>query len=125
MTIQQYFVSRESELLSCPFLLSLDFHSQLIDSTLGYLKAKLTFSNNSKLFLFELVDLSDRKPKIEKYRYHYQNAKGKLIFRWDNAPHFPKLKSFPHHLHVGNKVIESHQPDLQEVLHEVIRHMEK
>ena len=125
MTIQQYFIAKESELLSCPFLTSLDFHSEIIDTNFGYFKAKLIFSNNSKLFLFELTEIKNEKQHVEKYRYHYQDSEEKLIFRWDNAPHFPKMKSFPHHFHVGHKAKESFRPSLQEVLLHVVKQIDK
>lgn len=31
--------------------------------------------------------------------YSYQLFTDRPIIRWDNAPHFPTLKSFPHHFH--------------------------
>ena len=48
---------------------------------------------------------------ITKYRHHWQDAAGQLVKRWDNAPHYPQLVSFPHHLHQGpsNQVLE-HAP---------------
>jgi hypothetical protein len=125
MNISQYFQSVKRELLSSPCVTSLDFHSEIIDTNFGYFKATLTFYDNSKLFLFELVEILNKKPHIEKYRYHYQDAKEKLIFRWDNAPHFPKLKSFPHHLHICDKVKESARPSIEEVLLQVIKNIEK
>ncbi len=124
MNINKYFLSIESELLSCPCLTSLDFHTEIIDTNFGYFKAILVFSDNSKLFLFELVEIINDKPRIEKYRYHYQNAEEKLIFRWDNAPHYPKMNSFPHHFHAGNRAIESAHPAIQEVLLRVIKNVE-
>jgi hypothetical protein len=38
-----------------------------------------------------------------KYRYHWQTGSGKLIKRWDNAPHHPEIDTFPDHLHDGSK----------------------
>ena len=35
------------------------------------------------------------------YSFHWQDRRDRLIKRWDNAPHFPDLKSFPHHAHIG------------------------
>jgi len=35
----------------------------------------------------------------EKYSFHWQSADGRLIRRWDNAPHHPEIVSFPHHVH--------------------------
>ncbi len=124
MNITRYFRSVENQLFSTPCLVSLDFHSEIIDTNFGYFKATLSFYNNSKLFLFELVEIINERPIIEKYRYHYQDANEKLVFRWDNAPHFPKMKSFPHHLHLGNKVRESEQPSIQTVLLQTIKNIE-
>jgi Family of unknown function (DUF6516) len=31
--------------------------------------------------------------------YSYQLFTAKPLLRWDNAPHFPALQSFPHHVH--------------------------
>ena len=130
MSIQVYFSRKESELLSSPLLISLDFHTEIIDSNCGYFKAKLIFSDNSKLFLFELSEIIsatgkvfNEKIRIEKYRYHYQDANEKMIFRWDNAPHFSKLKSFPHHLHVGNKIEESIRPSLYKVIMQITKYI--
>lgn len=41
-------------------------------------------------------------------RYSYQELSDKPLQRWDNAPHFPHLSTFPHHYHDprGN-VVES------------------
>lgn len=40
-------------------------------------------------------------PKV-RYAYHYQRANGELVFRYDNVPHYPDIKTFPHHKHVGD-----------------------
>jgi hypothetical protein len=43
-----------------------------------------------------------------------------MVFRYDNAPHFPKLASAPHHKHTNeNDVLASQPPDLQSVLKEI------
>jgi len=40
--------------------------------------------------------------------YSYQLYSNKPILRWDNAPHFPKIKTYPHHFHnEKNEVFES------------------
>jgi hypothetical protein len=124
VNIREYFSITEGVINSCPLLTSVDFHSEIIDSNFGYFKAEVVFYDHSRLFLFELVTVENRKSYVEKYRYHYQNAEGKLIFRWDNAPHFPKLKSFPHHLHIADKVKESTQPTIHNVLNQVIARIE-
>jgi hypothetical protein len=35
------------------------------------------------------------------YSYHWADAAGRLIQRWDSTPHFPALPGFPHHIHDG------------------------
>ena len=58
----------------------------------------------------------------EEILYSYQFFTDRPIMRWDNAPHYPKIKTYPHHFHMkdGN-IIESELKgnvieDLQEVL---------
>jgi hypothetical protein len=48
--------------------------------------------------------------EITKYRHHWQDGNGVLIKRWDNAPHYPAIDMFPHHLHDGAEdCVVSHQ----------------
>ena len=35
---------------------------------------------------------------IDKYRLHYRDGTGKMIFRYDNAPHHPELDRYLHEL---------------------------
>jgi hypothetical protein len=56
----------------------------------------------------------------ETYTYHYQRADGTLVFRYDNAPHYPDLPSAPHHKHIGkNDILAAEMPDLFQVLKEI------
>jgi len=52
------------------------------------------------------------------YRYHFQDAKNNMVFRYDNTPHFPELDSFPHHKHLYDGVIPFDQPSIVEVIDE-------
>ena len=52
------------------------------------------------------------------YRYQYIQ-KRRSIFRYDNAPHYPHLPTFPHHKHVGDKVMAAEAPTLKQVLGEI------
>jgi len=53
-----------------------------------------------------------------RYSYHYQRADGTLVFRYDNAPHYPDLPGFPEHKHIGEQVLSAPAPDLSQVLTE-------
>ena len=52
------------------------------------------------------------------YRYHFQDAKNNMVFRYDNTPHFPELDSYPHHKHLSDGVIPFDQPSMVEVIEE-------
>jgi hypothetical protein len=53
------------------------------------------------------------------YRYHFQDRKNRMVFRYDNTPHFPKLDTYPHHKHISGKVIAVDQPTIFAVIEEV------
>jgi hypothetical protein len=39
--------------------------------------------------------------------------------RWDNAPHWKDISTFPHHKHIKNKILPSPRPILKEILAEI------
>ncbi|MFH0729078.1 MAG: DUF6516 family protein [Pseudomonadota bacterium] len=39
--------------------------------------------------------------------YSYQLYTDHPIVRWDNAPHFPNISTFPHHYHNSKEAVES------------------
>ena len=81
--------------------------------------AMLRFPDRSQLQVVEKL-IADRFTITKaRYAYHYQQADGSLIFRYDNVPHYPELRTFPHHKHVGESVIAAQSPDLSEVLREI------
>lgn len=83
--------------------------------------ARLRFPDDSLLEVAEVlvVQYGILLNKL-RYSYHYQAADGRLIFRYDNAPHFPHLLGFPHHKHIGEVHVESAMPpDLSDVLREI------
>ncbi len=67
----------------------------------------------------------------ETTRYAYQLFGAKPVLRWDNAPHFPGLASFPHHFHDETDVCHpsslSGDPmaDLPVVLSKIIGYVNK
>ena len=59
-------------------------------------------------------------PSTVRYRYHYSHADGRLIFRYDNAPHHVEVKTFPHHKHVLTGTLESSEKLLNQVMEEIV-----
>jgi uncharacterized protein (DUF2344 family) len=88
-----------------------------LDLSLGILFAdgKIVFYNDSILEFTESIT-----PDRFKYRYHYMDTGGHLIFRYDNVPHHREIASFPDHKHYPNTVIESEPVDLRQVIEEII-----
>ncbi len=88
-----------------------------LDLSLGILFAdgKIVFYNNSILEFTESIT-----PDRSKYRYHYMDSNGNLIFRYDNVPHHHELATFPDHKHYHDKVVESEPIDLRQVIEEII-----
>jgi len=68
------------------------------EENLQLLYLKATLVDGSILFIRELTTQTENK-----YSYHWQTKNGKLICRWDNAPHYPKIETFPHHKHLKTK----------------------
>ncbi len=83
--------------------------------------AELHFPNRSRLSVVEKLIAERFTITKARYTYHYQRADGTLIFRYDNVPHYPELKTFPHHKHVDDSVVAAQSPDLSEVLREIDR----
>jgi len=46
-----------------------------------------------------------------------------MVQRWDNAPHWPNMKTFPHHLHLGSEknVFDCREVFIEDVLDEIER----
>jgi len=44
---------------------------------------------------------------------------GRLLIRWDNAPHHPGIDTHPDHKHIGEEVLSSNRVSAEEVLSEI------
>ena len=56
---------------------------------------------------------------IDKYRLHYMDNHGQMLFRYDNAPHHHELPTCPHHKHTPEKIIQTTMPSLKDILNEI------
>jgi hypothetical protein len=83
----------------------------------GYLEGTILFIDNSRLEFLEVKDV-ELDSKI-KYRYHYMDSRDELIFRYDNAKHHKEFDSFPNHKHDKNAVVNSTEPELNDILFEI------
>jgi hypothetical protein len=74
-----------------------------------YYKINAILMNNTTLFVTEFIS----KDEII-YSYHWQDKKGNLIRRWDNAP-YHKVETFPHHVHIEVKIEPSYETDIEAI----------
>ncbi len=84
-----------------------------------YLKGHLLIIDSS---IFEIAIFATESRKtlsIKKYRLHYMNNTGQMLFRYDNAPHHPEIDSYPHHKHTPDKIVPSTMPSLKDILNEI------
>ncbi|HAC64572.1 MAG TPA: hypothetical protein DCF68_13800 [Cyanothece sp. UBA12306] len=84
------------------------------------LRIRLRFNQTHLLEINEAIIIKDNQLEFLDYRYHFQDEKNPLVFRYDSTPHFPNLSTFPHHKHLPNDVINSQKPEITQVLKEVI-----
>jgi hypothetical protein len=94
-----------------------DISEKVYNDKKGFITGRLRFFNESILEFGEVKDTQFFN-KV-KYRFHFMDKFGNLIFRYDNAKHFPELDSFPNHKHTLTNVIPSDEPDLLAVLKKI------
>jgi len=97
------------------------YEEELLSGNRINLRIRIRFFTGQLLELNEAIIVTDNSLMHLGYRYHFQDNKNKIIFRYDNTPHFPELESFPHHKHTGNSVISSPKPSIFDVLEMVIK----
>ncbi|MBN1888256.1 MAG: hypothetical protein JW850_09705 [Thermoflexales bacterium] len=102
MTIAEYLEAIKDRLLTDPLITDLDVLRERSTSTDGHMRVRLTLDDHSQLEFSEYVQRSVAgQTNTITYSYHWSDAQGHLIRRWDNTPHFPALAGFPHHVHIG------------------------
>jgi hypothetical protein len=103
------------------FVADFKISKQVDRSKNGHIRARVTFTDDSQLEFSEFVEQNvDDEIQVVTYSYHWSDENDHPIRRWDNTPHFPKLKNFPHHIHVKEDDVISGKPiDIFGVLDEI------
>jgi hypothetical protein len=100
MNIAEYFESVKDRILADSFVVDYRIIKLVDRSKNGHLRARIIYSNESQLEFSEFVEQNaDDEIRIVTYGYHWSYKNDRLICRWDNSPHFPKLQNAPHHIH--------------------------
>jgi len=86
----------------------------------GLIRCRVVFWDESYLDLYEVVSTELGHPVRVHYAYTYIRE-GQRVFRYDNAPHHPKIVTHPHHKHIGpaDRLTPADQPSLSQVLAEI------
>ena len=88
---------------------------------------RVYLSDGGRLEIVERLVESKKDGSIypTKYSFHWQDQHDHLIKRWDNAPHYPNLDGFPHHIHIGEDeaVVPGTSINAMEMLGEVDREL--
>lgn len=101
------------------FAESIDIREEIRAAKQAVINAKIVLVDGSVLHIKEFIDAKYKVEKIT-YAYQYQNKKGELIFRYDNARHRPAL-GFDDHKHLSEGTIaETSVPEIADVVDEVI-----
>ena len=74
----------------------------------------IEFDDGAQLHFREYVDTAQVEPLLM-YAYHFQDAEQRLVFRYDNAAHRPRLPKVEHK-RTADGVEVSIAPTLREVL---------
>ncbi len=95
------------------------YQEEILSNNRINIRVRLRFSDNSLLQISEAIFLKAEESSWLSYRYHYQDSSKKLVFRYDNTPHYPDISTHPDHKHEGDQVLESSRPTIEQVLLEI------
>jgi len=98
-TIASYFDEIEMRLTENPVVASYKQVRREITPTDGKLRIRATLTDGGLFELFEYVTEEEGQIGLQKYSFHWQEANGELVCRWDNVKHHMSLPNAPHHLH--------------------------
>jgi hypothetical protein len=84
----------------------------------GLFRYRLTLRDGGLLEVFERFQVFEGRVEVSKYSFHWQDAGGQFVKRWDNAAHHPEVSTHPHHIHEGAEAnVLAHEPmDAQKLL---------
>lgn len=119
--IAQYFDEIETRLIASPAISSYRILRREVAPTDGKLRVKAALNDGGNVELFEYVTESGGRIVTQKYSFHWQDARGNLVARWDNAPHHKDLPNAPHHSHAADGSVREARDamDMLKVIEEI------
>jgi len=95
---REYYFSVQDAVHAAPHVLRSDMRFEEIDAHECYVSGVLLLIGDFELHVAEYVVTAPTLTR-PKYRYHLQTSDGRLVSRWDNAPHHRGVPTFPSHRH--------------------------
>ena len=92
------------------------YTEELLTPDRANLHVRVRYDNGRLLEISEALVVERESLEHLDYRYHCQDRNNELVFRYDSAPHFPNLPSFPYHKHVAGSTLSVVRPAIGEVL---------
>jgi hypothetical protein len=102
-------------LSECDFIDNFKIIDINIEPPVQSIKARAYLKNDQMLQITESIGSDFRR-----YSYHLQDQE-RIIKRWDNAPHWNKVSTYPFHAHVGDQKepVESKEMFVGDVIAEI------
>ena len=116
--LSDYLNQVEQAIVQCENAYVERYQEEILTSQRANLRIRLRFKQTHLLEINEAIVITDNYLEFLDYRYHLQDEKTNLVFRYDNTPHFPNLSTFTHHKHFPNDVISCQKPEITQVLKE-------
>lgn len=120
MSINDYIIQLESLINSFSIIAAYNLTIDRKTEDIAFISGSIEFRDGSVLDFKEFCESTEH--GIEKYKYAYNyRMHSDVLFRYDNAPdpNAKGLKTFPNHKHLKDKIIESKQIDLKDVVEEI------
>jgi hypothetical protein len=112
--VEQYF-DLITKLIELSPAVAVELDLDQLDHKRGTVEGALYFADGSRREFTERIVIERARPVKRGYRYQYVREQ-MAVFRYDNAPHHPHLPGFPHHKHVGRKMVSAIEPTLNQGL---------
>lgn len=116
--LSDYLNQIEQAIFQCENVYVERYEEEILTSQRANLRIRLRFNQGYLLEINEAIVITGDQLDFLDYRYHFQDERNCLIFRYDSTPHFPNLSTFPHHKHLPDNVISSRKPEIIQVLKE-------
>ncbi|MCA2711589.1 MAG: hypothetical protein IM473_05105 [Microcystis sp. M015S2] len=116
--LSDYLNQVEQAIVQCENAYVEPYQEEILTSQRANLRIRLRFKQTHLLEINKAIVITDNYLELLDYRYHFQDEKNNLVFRYDSTPHFPNISTFPHHKHLPNDVISCHKPEITQVLKE-------